>query len=48
MTTAAIRPGSRLRCTTCGSEFVIVKPQQPEVSCCGEPLSEFSAKKPGA
>ena len=30
--------GTRLRCTTCGSEGIVVKPGDAEFECCGAPL----------
>jgi hypothetical protein len=31
--------GSRLRCTVCRSEYIVLKGTGPELSCCGEPLT---------
>jgi hypothetical protein len=31
--------GSRLRCTVCRSEYIVLKGGAPELSCCGEPLA---------
>lgn len=30
--------GSRLKCQSCGSEAVVVKSQEPQLSCCGQPV----------
>ena len=30
--------GTRLRCATCGSETVVVKSNDPDLACCGQPL----------
>lgn len=30
--------GTRLRCSVCGSETIVVKSKDPELSCCGQPL----------
>jgi hypothetical protein len=30
--------GTRLKCPVCGSETIIVKSQDPELACCGQPL----------
>lgn len=30
--------GTRLKCSVCGSETIIVKSEEPELSCCGQPL----------
>lgn len=30
--------GTRLKCSACGSETIIVKSQEPELSCCGQSL----------
>ncbi len=30
--------GTRLRCTVCGSETIVVKANDPQLECCGRPL----------
>ena len=30
--------GTRLKCSECGSETIIIKSESPELSCCGKPL----------
>lgn len=30
--------GTRLRCSTCGSEGIVVKPGDASFECCGTPL----------
>ena len=30
--------GTRLRCESCGSEGIVVKPADAELTCCGSPL----------
>jgi hypothetical protein len=29
------RPGTRLRCETCGAEFVVIKKGDGQTTCCG-------------
>jgi hypothetical protein len=31
----AVKPGTRLRCPTCGAEAVVTKAEGPELTCCG-------------
>jgi hypothetical protein len=31
--------GSRLRCGECGTEIIVVKATEAEVSCCGAPMA---------
>ena len=33
--------GSRLRCRACSSEAIVVKSQESELTCCGQPLEEI-------
>lgn len=44
----SIKSGTRLRCETCGSEVLIVKPAEPELTCCGTPLSPMAGKSSSA
>ncbi len=30
--------GTRLKCAVCGSETILVKAQDPQLECCGQPL----------
>jgi desulfoferrodoxin-like iron-binding protein len=34
--------GTRLRCTSCGTEVVVVKPATGPLTCCGEPMSNLT------
>lgn len=46
------KAGTRFRCDTCGSELIVVKASQPELTCCNQPLTPIArggpAAKPGA
>jgi hypothetical protein len=33
-----VAAGTRLRCSVCGSETIVIKSQEPDLSCCGQPL----------
>lgn len=39
--------GTRLRCATCGSETIVLKAQDPDLTCCGQPL-EVTFQPPSA
>jgi hypothetical protein len=41
-----VKPGTRLRCDTCGAELILVKAASPELSCCGKPLEPLTAGGP--
>jgi desulfoferrodoxin-like iron-binding protein len=41
MNTAAAA-GTRLRCTSCGTEVVVVKPATGPLACCGRPMSNLA------
>ena len=34
----AVAGGTRLKCDVCGSEAIVVKPQEPVLSCCDRPM----------
>lgn len=36
------KAGTRLRCATCGSEIVVVKAQEAQLTCCGQPLAPIT------
>lgn len=40
---AGARTGSRLRCTVCGTEIVVVRPPSAGLVCCGAPMGSRSA-----
>jgi hypothetical protein len=40
--------GTRFKCTVCGSETILVKPQDPELTCCGQPLAVLFTPPAGA
>ncbi len=40
--------GSRVRCQTCGSEAILVKSQQPELNCCGQPVESIFTPPAGS
>lgn len=42
MNTAA-PAGTRLRCATCGTEIVVVKPATGPLACCGRPMANLAA-----
>jgi hypothetical protein len=44
----SIKSGTRLRCESCGSEVLVVKPSDPELTCCGNPLSPMAGKSSAA
>jgi Desulfoferrodoxin, N-terminal domain len=38
MPSETVGPGTRLRCAVCGSETIVIKSQEPDLACCGQPL----------
>jgi ribosomal protein S27E len=46
------KAGMRVRCETCGSELIVVKPGTSELTCCGKPVTAIApggtVKRPGA
>ena len=32
--------GKRYKCEKCGSEFMVTKPGQGAISCCGQPMKK--------
>lgn len=40
------KPGTRVRCEECGSELIVVKAADPELTCCDRPVSPLSPDKP--
>ncbi len=40
--------GTRLKCAVCGSETIVIKAQEPELSCCGQPLEVIFTPPAGA
>jgi len=36
----ATAPGTRLRCSQCETEIIVVKGTDGEVSCCSEPMAQ--------
>jgi hypothetical protein len=34
--------GTKLRCGSCGTEFVVIKPPSAPPECCGQPMQEPS------
>jgi hypothetical protein len=38
MPSEAVAAGTRLRCSVCGSETIVIKAQEPQLTCCGETL----------
>ena len=36
-----ITNGTRVRCRSCGSEAVVVRSQESELTCCGQPVEEI-------
>lgn len=43
-----IKPGTRFRCDTCGTELILMKVAAPELTCCGKPLALIAAGRPAA
>lgn len=41
-----VKTGTRLRCESCGAEFIVVNPGPAELTCCGTPLTDMP--QPGA
>ena len=41
------RAGTRLRCATCGTEIVVVKPATGPLACCGEPMTALGGEVGG-
>ena len=39
--TASVKVGARLRCTTCGSEVVVVRGTASPPQCCGGPVARI-------
>jgi hypothetical protein len=39
---SAAPAGTRLRCTRCGTEIVVVKPATEPLACCGRPMSNLA------
>lgn len=39
----SIASGTRLKCSSCGSEAIVVKPADPDLTCCGQPLEVIFA-----
>jgi hypothetical protein len=33
-----MKAGTRVKCATCGAELIALRPLDPELSCCGQPL----------
>lgn len=40
------KTGTRVRCDSCGSELIVVKAADPELTCCDRPVSPMSPDKP--
>jgi hypothetical protein len=38
-----VAPGTRLRCSSCATEIVVVKPATGPLGCCGQPMVDVSA-----
>ena len=38
MPSESVAAGTRLRCSVCGSETIVIKPQEPDLTCCSQPL----------
>jgi desulfoferrodoxin-like iron-binding protein len=36
---APTKVGTRLRCERCGTEIIVVKSTDDELTCCGQPMS---------
>ncbi|HEY1280824.1 MAG TPA: hypothetical protein VGF22_14195 [Acidimicrobiales bacterium] len=43
--TATPTNGTRLRCPVCGTEIIVLKANEPDLACCGEPL--YASFTPG-
>jgi hypothetical protein len=39
--TASVKVGTRFRCTTCGSEVVVVRAPASTPHCCGSPMARI-------
>jgi len=39
--TSAVKVGTRYRCASCGSEFVVVRAPASTPHCCGRPLARI-------
>jgi hypothetical protein len=40
---AEMKPGERLRCASCGTQAVVIKPDGPVPHCCGQEMENSSA-----
>jgi hypothetical protein len=40
---SAAPAGTRLRCASCGTEIVVVKPATGPLTCCSQPLTDLTA-----
>lgn len=40
--------GTRVRCQACGSEAIVVKSQEAELSCCGQPAEAIFTPPAGS
>jgi hypothetical protein len=40
---SAAPAGTRLRCASCGTEIVVVKPATGPLTCCSRPLTDLTA-----
>ena len=43
-----LKIGTRLRCGSCGSEAILTKAGDSELSCCGQPLLDAATGAPAA
>ena len=44
---SAAPAGTRLRCASCGTEIVVVKPATGPLTCCSRPLTDLTAGTAG-
>lgn len=37
----SITQGTRIKCTTCASEAIVLQSKSPELTCCDKPVEEI-------
>jgi len=42
MAATEIKAGTRLRCESCSSEIIVIKPAEAVLECCGKPLAPLT------
>lgn len=38
--------GTRLRCEVCGSEAIVITSHEPDLLCCGQPITAMAPPSP--